>query len=59
SGVGVRESVFVLLSVAYLPVEQAIVLALAARLSATLGDGVVAGVYGLLTFTSRRKAGIS
>ncbi|MGC0274928.1 hypothetical protein ACO0LV_18250 [Pseudactinotalea sp. Z1739] len=58
SGVGVRESVFVLLSVAYLPVEQAIVLALAARLFATLGDGVVAVIYGLLTFTSR-KTGVS
>ena len=56
SGIGVRESVFVLLAVAYLPVEQAIVLALAARLLATLGDGVVAAGYGVLRFTTPRQA---
>lgn len=55
SGIGVRESVMVLLSVAYLPVEQAIVLALAARLLATMGDGVVAIIYGALKLTDRRE----
>lgn len=56
SGIGVRESVFVLLAVAYLPVEQAIVLALAARLLATLGDALVAAIYGALRFTATRAA---
>lgn len=56
SGIGVRESVFVLLAAAHLPVEQAIVLALASRLFATLGDGLVAALYGLLTFTSGKES---
>jgi glycosyltransferase 2 family protein len=45
SGIGVRESVVVLLASRYMPVEQAIVLSLLARLYSTLGDVVVALVY--------------
>lgn len=48
SGLGVRESVIVLLASRYMPVEQAIVLSLVARLYSTIGDGVIAVVYGLL-----------
>jgi len=50
SGLGVRESVIVLFAARYLPVEQAIVLSLLARLYSTVGDGVVALVYGALKF---------
>lgn len=45
SGLGVRESVIVLLASRYMPVEQAIVLSLLARLYSTIGDGIVALVY--------------
>lgn len=48
SGLGVREGVVVLLASRYLPVEQAIVLSLLARLYSTIGDGLVAAVYGVL-----------
>ncbi|WP_250442522.1 lysylphosphatidylglycerol synthase domain-containing protein [Actinotalea sp. C106] len=48
SGLGVRESVIVLLASRYMPVEQAIVLSLLARLYSTIGDVVVAVVYGAL-----------
>ncbi|NTW42780.1 MAG: UPF0104 family protein, partial [Cellulomonadaceae bacterium] len=48
SGLGVRESVFVLIATAYMPVEQAIVIALLARLYSLIGDGVVALVYAVL-----------
>ncbi|MCL3862709.1 lysylphosphatidylglycerol synthase domain-containing protein [Actinotalea sp. K2] len=46
SGLGVRESVIVLLASRYMPVEQAIVLSLLARLYSTVGDILVALVYG-------------
>ncbi|WP_454043152.1 lysylphosphatidylglycerol synthase domain-containing protein [Cellulosimicrobium sp. Marseille-Q8652] len=55
SGIGVRESVFVLLATPYIPVEQAIVLSIAARLLATLSDLVVAAVYLALRALSNRK----
>lgn len=59
SGIGVRESVFVLLAVGYLPVEQAIVLALAARLLATVGDGLIGALYGVLRIISVKESGAS
>jgi hypothetical protein len=55
SGIGVRESVIVLLTAAYLPVEEAIVLSLAARLYATIADGVVAGLYVTMKSLQHRK----
>lgn len=55
SGLGVRESVIVLLASRYMPVEQAIVLSLLARLYSTVGDGLVALVYGALTFRDVKK----
>ncbi len=48
SGLGVRESVIVLFASRYMPVEQAIILSLLARLYSTVGDGVVALIYGAL-----------
>ncbi|ROR72115.1 lysylphosphatidylglycerol synthase domain-containing protein [Bogoriella caseilytica] len=54
SGIGVREAVIVLLAAPFLPAEQAIILALAARLYATLGDVVVAAIYGILRAVSRK-----
>lgn len=48
SGLGVRESVIVLLASRYMPVEQAIVLSLVARLYSTVGDVVLALVYAVL-----------
>lgn len=55
SGIGVREAVIVLLAAPFLPAEQAIILALAARLYATLGDVVVAAIYGILKAVSRKE----
>ncbi len=48
SGIGVREGVIVLIASNYMPVEQAIVLSLIARLYSTIADVVVAGIYALL-----------
>lgn len=59
SGLGVRESVLVLLAAAYLPTEQAIVLALVARLYATVADAVVVAVYGILRLTPRKETATS
>lgn len=56
SGLGVREGVIVLLASRYLPVEQAIVLSLVARLYSTIGDGVVALVYAALKAHSLKVA---
>lgn len=56
SGLGVRESVFVLLAASYMPVEQAIVVSLLARLYSTLADVVVAAVYGALRARDLRGA---
>ncbi|HEX5744393.1 MAG TPA: lysylphosphatidylglycerol synthase domain-containing protein [Candidatus Saccharimonadales bacterium] len=52
SGLGVREGIIVLLASHYFPVEIAIALSLAARLYATVADGVLALVYAVMT---RRK----
>lgn len=46
SGLGVRESVIVLFASQYMPVEEAIVLSLLARLYSTVGDAVLALLYG-------------
>lgn len=51
SGLGVREAVIVAILSAYIPVPQAIVLSLIARLLATIGDAGVALVYVLLRRT--------
>lgn len=48
SGLFVREAVFVLFAAPYIGEEQAIVLAAVARVLSTLGDGVIAAIYGLL-----------
>ncbi|MEU1972494.1 lysylphosphatidylglycerol synthase domain-containing protein [Microbacterium sp. NPDC019599] len=45
SGLGVREAVIVLILSQYIPVPQAIVISLIARLLATIGDGGVALIY--------------
>ncbi len=45
SGIGVRELVIVLFASAYLPIEQAVILSLVARLYSTLADGLVAIFY--------------
>jgi len=56
SGIGVREGAFVLLAAPFIPAEQAMVLALAARLWATVADAVVALIYAALTARNKRKA---
>jgi uncharacterized membrane protein YbhN (UPF0104 family) len=48
SGLGVREAVIVLFASAYVPVEQAVVLALLARFYATIADILVAFIYLIL-----------
>lgn len=48
SGLGVREAVIVLFASAYFPVEVAVILAVAARLYATIADGLLAAVYLLI-----------
>ncbi len=45
SGLGVREAIIVLLLSQYIPVPEAIVISLLARLLSTVGDGVVALLY--------------
>lgn len=55
SGLGVREGVIVLFASRYMPVEQAIVLSLVARLYSTLADGVVAALYAALRFRTVPK----
>jgi len=49
SGLGVRESVFVLFATPYMSVEQAIIVALAARVLTTIADAAIAGMYGAMT----------
>lgn len=53
SGLGVREAVITLFVSAYVPVEQAIALALVARFYATIADVFVAGLY---VYLKPRKA---
>ncbi len=55
SGIGVREAVIVLFTSQYFSIEVAIVLSLVARLYATLGDGVVALIYGYLLKKEKRN----
>jgi len=55
SGLGVRESVFVLFATPYLSVEQAIIVALAARVLTTIADAGIAGIYGVMTLAKRNK----
>jgi hypothetical protein len=55
SGLGVRESVIVVLSALFMPVAQAIVLSLLARLYSTVADGVVAVIYGALATARSRE----
>ncbi|WP_062210403.1 lysylphosphatidylglycerol synthase domain-containing protein [Demequina oxidasica] len=55
SGLGVRESVFVLFATPYLGLEQAIIVSLAARVLATVADLLIAGAYGLLTASAKRR----
>ncbi|WP_194383513.1 lysylphosphatidylglycerol synthase domain-containing protein [Microbacterium luteum] len=45
SGLGVREAVIVLVLSQYIPVAEAIVISLLARLLSTVGDGLVALIY--------------
>lgn len=59
SGLGVRESVFVFFAVGYMPVEQAIVVSLAARILSTVGDAVIALIYGGLRLSARHPGGSS
>ncbi len=55
SGIGVRESVIVVLSVRYVPLEQAIILSLLARLYSTLADALVAMIYGALKLRTSKE----
>lgn len=55
SGLGVRESVFVLFAAPYLGLEAAIIVSLAARVLATVADLLIAGAYGLLTASAKRR----
>ena len=54
SGLGVRESTFVLLVVPVIPVEQAVIIALAARLVSTIADIALAAGYAALRITWAR-----
>lgn len=45
SGLGVREAIIVLILSQYIPVAEAVVISLLARLLSTLGDGLVALLY--------------
>lgn len=56
SGLGVRESVFVLFAAPYLGLEQAIIVSLVARVLATVADLLIAGAYGLLTASARTRS---
>jgi uncharacterized membrane protein YbhN (UPF0104 family) len=55
SGLGVREGVIVLLASHYFPVEVAIALSLAARLYATVADGLLALIYMVMTRRQNRQ----
>lgn len=51
SGLGVREAVIVVFAAQFMPIGQAIIAALVARLLSTIGDGVVALIYAAFRFT--------
>ena len=59
SGLGVRESAFVLFATPYLGLEQAIIVSLAARVLATAADILIAAIYGVLTALKKRKERLS
>ncbi|MBA8816654.1 hypothetical protein FHX48_001727 [Microbacterium halimionae] len=46
SGLGVREAIIVLVLTQYVPVEEAVIISLLARLLSTVGDALVALIYG-------------
>lgn len=56
SGIGVREAVIVIFVTQFLPLEQAIVAAVVARLYSTIADGVLAFVY--LALNINKKKGV-
>jgi hypothetical protein len=55
SGLGVRESVFVLFAAPYLGLEAAIIVSLVARVLATVADLLIAAAYAALTARARRR----
>lgn len=59
SGLGVRESAFVLFATPYLGLEHAIIVSLAARVLATAADLFIAAVYGVLTAQHKRTERLS
>jgi uncharacterized membrane protein YbhN (UPF0104 family) len=54
SGLGVREAVIVIFASQYMPVEQAIIVSIIARLYATIADGVLAVLYGTMTLRNKK-----
>ncbi|MFW7415416.1 lysylphosphatidylglycerol synthase domain-containing protein [Demequina sp. SO4-18] len=59
SGLGVREAVFVLFAAPYVGTGKAIIIALVARVLATIADAVIAGVYGILTLSSKKRKSLT
>ncbi|WP_062070639.1 lysylphosphatidylglycerol synthase domain-containing protein [Demequina sediminicola] len=57
SGLGVRESVFVLFAAPYLGADMAILVSLVARVLATFADVLIAAIYLGLAGVARRRAG--
>jgi hypothetical protein len=55
SGLGVREAVIVAIAASYMPISQAIVIALLARLYSTIADAVVALAYGGMRIALKTK----
>lgn len=55
SGLGVRESAFVVLVTGALPLDRAIVVALVARVVSTVADVAIAAALGVLSLVKRRK----
>lgn len=55
SGIGVREAVIVALTGQFIGLEQAIVLAIVARLYTTVADAALAAGYGLLTIRRHKE----
>ncbi|WP_166879346.1 lysylphosphatidylglycerol synthase domain-containing protein [Salinibacterium sp. ZJ450] len=54
SGLGVREAVVVAIAASYMPLAQAIVIALLARLYSTVADALVALAYGGIRLTQKK-----
>lgn len=53
SGIGVREAVIVLFASQIMPIEQAIIVSIAARLYSTVADGVLAATYAIMKTMKR------